>query len=197
MKITEIINEDDSWKIKDPKTVLTARFLELGIDAAERPLLEWILEGQFRIPANKMDRYEQTFWLINSILPDDIIESYSKLPMMYRGFKPKSREDLDKIYNGGLPIYSKIASWAPYNVALNYYYPDVNGVLLHYQPKGPEVIFSLTKDTCDFLHLQEELIVNYMETILSLPILKITPDLVAAPYRHPTSWARNRMAQPN
>lgn len=157
------------------------RFEELGLgrDVAEL-FIDWIYHGQFNLSIPELDKYEAAFRLINSVLPREIIRSYSRLPVMYRGmvFPP---DKIKKIYAGGLPIQSRVMAWTPHKQDATELYasnPGKTGVILKYKPKGGDVILSLTRDTCQFLGVGGILVANPDETILSLPLLKITPEIV-------------------
>ena len=171
MRFREIITEQKSDWVE--------RFTELGIRAAEDYFYNWMHRGQFNLSNNQMDKYEAAFYLIRSVLPDSVIQSYSRLPVMYRGMR-FSKNTLQKLHHGGIPIKSRIMAWTPYKKnALGYAFHG-HGLILKHQPQQQEVVLSMNKETINFLHLPPKYwIANPGETILSLPILNITPEMVA------------------
>ena len=98
---------------------------------------------------------------------------------MYRGFR-LSPEQIARIEKGGLPIRSRTMAWTPwYNDAEGYIRSGrEDGVVIKHNPKASEVVLSMTPDTLEFLQISPRILANPGETILSLPILKITPDMV-------------------
>ena len=164
---------------------IAKRFEDLGINEAFPYFEDWIYHGAFDLPHAKLHRYEQAFHLINSVLPPEVIDSYSNLPMMYRVLKFKENQ-VKKVFNGGLPIQNRIMAWAPLNTAEQYkpYGYGVPFVMLKHQPNENEVVISLNRPTLDFLGVGvgSRIVVNKGETILSWPILTITPDIVADCY---------------
>jgi hypothetical protein len=158
------------------------RFEELGINEAFPYFESWIYHGAFNLPQNKLIMYEQAFHLINSVLPPEVIETYHSLPTLYRAMIFSSKQVLD-IFNGGLPIQNRIMAWAPREVA-NRYIPfgyRRSWVMLRHTPKESEVIISLNRPTLEFLHVPTDryrMVVNPGETILSLPLITITPEVV-------------------
>jgi hypothetical protein len=173
MRINEVISEA-AGRIPD----WVDRFIELGIRDAADYFYNWIHHGEFKLTNDQMDRYEAAFYLTRSVLPDEVIRSYGRLPVMYRGmlFPPNK---LNKLYNGGITIKSKIMSWTPNKKDALQYAFHGRGVILKHQPREQEVVLSMNKETMNFLHIPHKFFVaNPGETILSLPILKITPDMV-------------------
>ena len=70
-------------------------------------------------------------------------------------------------------------AWTPYKKNASSYAFHGSGLILKHQPQQQEVVLSLNKETINFLHLpQKYWIANPGETILSLPILNITPEMV-------------------
>lgn len=178
MRINDILGESVSGTAM---ARVSDRFEELGIgrDVADL-FINWIYHGAFKLSISELDKYEAAFRLINSVLPPEIIRSYSRLPVMYRGmtFSPA---EIKRIKAGGLPIQSRIMAWTPHKQDATELYasnPGKTGVILKYKPGGGDVILSLTRDTCDFLGVGGILVANPDETILSLPLLKITPEIV-------------------
>ena len=156
------------------------RFIELGIRDAADYFYNWMHHGEFKLRNDRMDRYEAAFYLIRSVLSDEVINSYNRLPVMYRGMEFTAAQ-LDKLYNGGISIKSKIMSWTPdKRTAKGYVFQGHSrGVILRHQPREQEVVLSMNKETMSFLHIPRKFVIaNPGETILSLPILKITPDMV-------------------
>jgi hypothetical protein len=170
MRFREIVTEQRSDWVE--------RFAELGIQDAEDYFYNWMHRGQFKLSNDQMDRYEAAFYLIRSVLPDSVIQSYGRLPVMYRGMRfPK--QTLQKLNHGGIPIKSKIMAWTQYKKNASSYAFHGSGLILKHQPQQQEVVLSLNKETINFLHLpQKYWIANPGETILSLPILNITPEMV-------------------
>ena len=164
---------------------IAQRFVELGINEAFPYFEDWIYHGAFDLPQAKLRMYEQAFHLINSVLPPEVLASYKELPTMYRVLKFKENQ-IKKIFTGGLPIHNRIMAWAPRNTAIRYkpYGLYAPYVMLKHQPKVNEVIISLNRPTLDFLGVGvgSWMVVNKEETILSLPILEITPDIISDCY---------------
>lgn len=159
------------------KAALEDRFRELGIEVAYDYFMDWFYLGQFSLPYRSLDRFEQAFYLINSVLPPTVLKSYANLPVLYRGFE-FSAAKIKQIYNGGLPIKSRIMAWAPLKVAKGYTTFVDDWVILQHKPKQNEVILAMTPETMKFLHIQPVLVANHREAILSIPMLSITPEMV-------------------
>lgn len=180
MRIKELT---ESYYLATEKGKLEDRFNKLGIKVAYDYFVDWIYYGQFNLPYSKLDRFEQAFYLINSVLPPEVLRSYAQLPVMYRGMK-FSKEKVKQIYSGGLPIKSRIMAWSPnFSQVLGYYADNTfsgknDWVVLKHKPVADEVIISLNAETMKFLKLSPKLVANSGETILSIPILKITPEMV-------------------
>ena len=164
---------------QDKRLRLETRFEELGIEAATQYFIDWIYMGAFNLPYSKLDRFEASFYLINSVLPPEIIQSYGKLPILYRGMS-FSPQKIKQIQLGGLPIKSRIMAWTPYKEqAIEYVLgTSESGVVLKHKPKAKEVLLSLTPETLKFLGVSNLFVSNKGETILSLPILTVTPEIV-------------------
>ena len=75
-------------------------------------------------------------------------------------------------------------AWSPnFSQVLGYYADNTfsgknDWVVLKHKPVADEVIISLNAETMKFLKLSPKLVANSGETILSIPILKITPEMV-------------------
>jgi hypothetical protein len=180
MRVSELLNEG---VFSNSETKLFDRFTELGIKPAAQYFLDWMYHGRFNLSYSKLDRFEAAFYAINSVLPPKIIKSYGRLPTMYRalGF---TKQQLQKIDKGGIPIQSRIMAWTPdFDTAADYLdytnTPGHTGVVIKHQPKQDEVILSMTPETEKFLGVTKFIVANTGETILSLPMLKITPEMVA------------------
>lgn len=179
MRIKEILSEG---VYANASSRLTDRFRELGIEPAAKYFLDWIYHGSFNLSYSKLDKFEAAFYAINSVLPDSVIQSYGNLPMLYRGMAfPKDK--LAQIRQGGMPIKSRIMAWTPYaDHALSYVQSFMNdlgtGVVIKHKPNAQEVVLSMTPETEKFLGVSPLLVANIDETILSLPMLKITPEMV-------------------
>lgn len=178
MRVSELLNES-TFSYAESK--LIGRFKVLGIEAATDYFLDWIYHGKFNLPHSKLAKFEAAFYLIRSVLPPNVLRSYDNLPTQYRGMVFSSKK-LNQISNGGLPIQSRIMAWSPdVNSALLYlgYTPHTKtGVLLKYKPKEQDVVLSMNSETEKFLDISPFLVANPGETILSLPLLKITPEIV-------------------
>lgn len=172
------------------KGEVESRFNELGIEAAYEYFIGWIYNGAFNLPFSKLDRYEQAFYLINSVLPPNVLQSYRKLPTMYRGFKFNQRK-LNQIQKDGLPIQSRIMAWSPeYNHVVRFYTGNNDWVIIKHEPKLDEVLLSLNSPTMNFLHISPDLVANPGETIMSIPMLMITKDMVVVSSRHKPSYPK-------
>ena len=101
--------------------------------------------------------------------------------MLYRGMTIDSINKSKLLRRGGIPIQSRVMAWTPnYGWARDMYVNDYrNFVILKHKPNVDDVIVSLTESTLRFLQVDRAMVCNKGETILSLPILKITPDMVA------------------
>lgn len=175
MRIKELVSES-TFAIAESK--LIDRFKELDIEDSAQYFIDWIYHGRFKLAYSQLDKFEAAFYLIRSVLPDEIIESYDKLPTMYRGMS-FSPSEIRKIYREGLPIKSRVMSWTPHlGVAIDYARYEGTGVVLEHNPRAEEVIISLTPKTEKFLGVNKFIVSNPDETILSLPLLTITPEIV-------------------
>lgn len=177
MRIKEVLNEG---VFANSESKLIDRFTELGIEPAAKYFLNWIYRGAFKLPYSKLDKYEAAFYLINSVLSPEVRASYGRLPMMYRGMAFPA-DKLQQINQGGLPIQSRIMAWTPYAEHAENYVKSSNlgtGVVLNHKPREEEVLLSMTEATEKFLHCSPLLVANVDETILSLPVLKIMPEMV-------------------
>jgi hypothetical protein len=160
------------------------RFTELGIHEAFPYFESWVFHGAFNLHQKELYHYEQAFWLINSILPDEVINSYGNLPEMYRAlsFEKHIEPRLShQLYRGGIPLKSRIMAWSPNlkHVQLVYSTEGFRPyVIMKHQPRASEVMVALNGDTMEFLHVDPRMVVNRSEAIMSLPILKCTPDMV-------------------
>lgn len=182
MIIKEVVLHDSYYDFEE-------RLKELGLARAFPYLYQWIYSGRFNLPYSKLDRYEAAFYAIRNVLPQEVIDSYANLGPHYRGFV-MSNTDAKKIDTGGLPINSRIAAWSPDKAEAKLYATTFAfegrpaGVILKHNPQQHEVVLSMNKPTREFLHLSSNLVANYNESILSLPLLKITPqDIVGRYYR--------------
>lgn len=177
MRIKEILSEG-TYDVGERR--LKTRFAELGILPAAKYFLDWIYHGAFNVPYSKLDKFEAAFYSINSVLSPEVRASYSRLPMMYRGMAfPEDK--LQQINQGGLPIQSRIMAWTPYAEHAENYVKSSNlgtGVVIKHKPREEEVILSMTEATEKFLHCSPLLVANVDETILSVPLLKIMPEMV-------------------
>lgn len=175
-----------SWKDPDAYERLKSRLEELKIPAVYNYILDWLCFGEFNLPYSKLDRYEAAFYAIRSVLPRAVLATYGQLGTYYRGFS-LSLENAKRIDAGGLPIKSRIGSWAPSKQMARHYAKygtdkKPAGVVLKHNPQQSEVILCMNKATREFLHLSSNFVANYEEAILSLPLLAITPDMVAERY---------------
>jgi hypothetical protein len=178
MKLHEIYSHAPGMEYYRPTIrPIAARFSELGINEAFPFFETWLHHGAFELPQEKLMMFEQAFHLINSILPDEILDSYNHLPMMYRGMVVNHLA-ISKFKRGGIPIQSRVMAWTPSLAWVRRFYIARwdSWVILGHQPKASEVIISMNQETMEFLNVENT--VNPGETILSLPILKITPDMV-------------------
>lgn len=177
MRIKELLSEG---VFANSESKLIDRFTELGIKPAAQYFLDWIYHGAFNLTYSKLDKFEAAFYLINSVLPPEVLRSYGKLPTMYRGMAfPASK--LQQINKGGLPIQSRIMAWTPHAFHAINYVKSSNlgtGVVIKHKPREEEVLLSMTPETEKFLGVSPLIVANIDETILSLPILKITPEIV-------------------
>lgn len=179
--------EQFSWNDPDPYERLKYRLKELKIPAVYNYLLDWMIVGQFNLPYSKLDRYEAAFYAVRSVLPQAVLATYGQLGTYYRGFS-LSLQDAKRIDTGGLQIKSRIGSWTPNYRSARQYAAQSNtdtklaGVVLKHNPKQSEVLLCMNKPTREFLHLSSNLVANYNEAILSLPLLTITPDIVHERY---------------
>lgn len=177
MRVEEVLNEG---VFSNAESRLIDRFRELGIEPAVKYFLNWIYHGAFNLPYSKLDKYEAAFYLINSVLSPQVRDSYRRLPMMYRGMA-FSENKVQQISSVGLSIQSRIMAWTPYaEHAANYVKSSDlgTGVVIKHKPREEEVLLSMTPETEKFLGVSPLLVANVDETILSLPILKITPEIV-------------------
>lgn len=159
-------------------SITLKRFIKLGLDRQVFDLLfDWMIDGRFKLSPTKIDPYEQAFYAIRSVLPKNVLETYKHLGTLYRGFvlSPEQLFELHK--TGEVKIYSKIMSWASLYIAKQYKMND-DDIILKYKPELRDVIFCANQKTLDFLHIDPMVIVNPNEAILSLPILKITKDMI-------------------
>jgi hypothetical protein len=174
MIINEVVNEK---RYDHP----AERFDELGIGFAYLYVQNWFFRGhgKFSLGARDLDRYETAFYAIRNRLPRSVIQSYNSLPTMYRGMIfPLSQ--IAKIDQGGLPIRNRVMSWTPRAGDARRYITNgrTTGVVIKHQPQASEVILSMNQPTLDFLKIPEHVISNPGDTVLSLPLLTITPDMV-------------------
>lgn len=177
MRIKEVLSEG---VFANNESKLIDRFTELGILPAAKYFINWIYHGAFNLPYSQLDKYEAAFYLINSVLSPKVRSSYAQLPVMYRGMA-FSESKLQQISSGGLSIKSRIMAWTPYaEHAANYVRSSDlgTGVVIKHKPREEEVLLSMTEETEKFLGVSPLLVANVDETILSLPILKITPEIV-------------------
>lgn len=157
-------------------TVVIERFKELGIEEAFEPFYRWIYQGTFKPNDEVLDRAEQSFYAIRSVLPERVLSSYGRLGTLYRGME-FDRDELRQIDTpDGMEIKNRIMAWAPKHVAERYTGRDF--VLLHYDPKKSDVVLCMNGPTMKFLNLGEDIVINVGETILSLPIDRITRRMV-------------------
>lgn len=177
MRIKELLSEG---VFGNSESKLVDRFKELGIESAAQYFIDWMYHGAFKLSMDRLHRFEAAFYAINSVLSPSVKQTYGKLPTLYRAMAfPKSK--LAQINRGGLPIQSRIMAWTPdLERAEDYlnYSPPYIGVVLKHQPKQQEVVLSMNPATEKFLHVGPFLVANPGETILSLPMLKITPEMV-------------------
>jgi hypothetical protein len=180
MRINEIENPRPYiTKHIEPLDNAKKRMRELSIVEAYPHLMKWIYTGLFSANPQTMDAYANVFYAIRSVLPDQVIATYSNLPTVYRGLMLKNESQLDKISNGGLDIKSQISAWTPRKqLAIDYARSDDAGVVLKHNPVESEVVLALNGPTIKYLGINSMLVANPNETILSLPILKITPEMV-------------------
>lgn len=183
MRINEIANPKPyQFKDIEPLKQSKNRLKELGIVEAYPYLMKWIYTGLFNALPDTMDTFANVFYAIRNILPDEVIQSYNSLPTVYRGLVLKNPAELDQIQNGGLNIKSQIGAWTPKKqMAMDYARanPRFNpGVVLKHQPMAKEVVLALNSPTLKYLNIDPSLVANPNEVILSLPILKITPEMV-------------------
>lgn len=178
MRINELLSES-VFRNAESKVLDRFEKLGLGTEVADY-FLNWVYHGQFNLPYSKLDKFEAAFYAIRSVLPDSVIQSYNKLPVVYRGmsFSPTK---LQQINSGGLPIKSRIMAWTPYLKAATEYIKNAEittGVVLKHKPVASDVVLAMNPETEDFLHLNKFIVANPGEAILSLPILNITPEIV-------------------
>lgn len=184
MRINEIENPRPYiFKHVEPLANAKNALRELGIGEAYPYLMKWIYTGLFKASPETMDKFANVFYAIRGVLPDEVIQSYNNLPTLYRGISLKDTAQLNKINNGGLDIKSQISAWTPHKQqAIDYARPAVfqknPGVLLKHQPTANEVVLALNKPTLKYLNIDPSLVANPNEVILSLPLLKITPEIV-------------------
>lgn len=163
------------------------RLKELGLARTFPYLYHWIYTGRFNLPYSKLDRYEAAFYAIRNVLPQEVLDSYANLEPHYRGFV-MTNTDAKKIDTGGLAIKSRIAAWSPFKDLAKKYATTFAletkpaGVVLKHKPQQHEVILSMNKPTREFLNISSNLVVNYNEAILSLPLLRITPQDIVGRY---------------
>lgn len=184
MRINEIANPRAYiTKHIEPLEQVKARLKELGIGEAYPYLMKWIYTGLFRASPETMENFSHVFYALRNILPNEVIVSYNQLPTLYRGMSLKNTAQLDKITNGGLDIKSQIGAWTPKKkAAIDYARTDVfykhPGIVLKHQPVAKEVVLALNGATLKYLKIDPSLVANPNEVILSLPLLKITPEIV-------------------
>lgn len=184
MRINELANPRPYiLKHVEPLEDTKKRMQELGLAETYPYLMRWIYTGLFKAAAETMDKFANMFYAIRSALPDEIIATYSKLPVLYRGRSLRNQQQLEKIYNSGLDIRSQISAWTPHKQhAIDYARTDVfykrPGILLSHTPVESEVVLALNKPTLHYLNIDQGLVANKDEVILSLPVLKITPEMV-------------------
>lgn len=171
------------------KKKLKARFTELGIEDAVPYFVGWMYWGQFKLSYDELDKYEAAFYLIRSVLPNKVLNSYSNLGPLYRGMT-FSYSQLRNINSEGLPISSRIMSWTP-DFWQAEQYLDFYGVILRHTPIKREVLISLNKETMDFLKIDSVLIVNKGETILTLPVLDVRDMIYAKVVQGRLSYVQN------
>lgn len=184
MRIDELENPRPYiFKHVEPLANAKNTLRELSIGEAYPYLMKWIYTGLFKASPETMDKFANVFYAVRGVLPDNIIASYNQLPTLYRGLPLKNSQQLDKISNGGLDIKSQISAWTPYKkTAIDYARPAVfyknPGVLLKHNSVESEVVLALNKPTLNYLGIDSNLVANPNEVILSLPMLKITPEIV-------------------
>lgn len=196
MRIVEVENPRP-YIIKhiEPLANAKKRMQELGIGEAYPHLMRWIYTGLFRANPETMDKFANVFYAIRGVLPPEVIATYKTLPTLYRGMVLKNDTQIDKIKNGGLEIKSQIAAWTPdkqraASYAHQDYYKDgklvnIPGILLKHNPTEKNVVLALNESTLKYLGIGSDLPANPNEVILSLPILKITPDMVEKVFDKP------------
>lgn len=164
---------------EEPLAHTKKRMQQLGLLEAYPYLMKWIYTGLFSASPQTMDVYANVFYAIRNVLPENVIATYTSLPTVYRGHVLKNEEQLNKISNGGLGIKSQISAWTPNKrLAIDYARTHDCGVVLKHDPVESEVVLVLNKPTLKYLNIDPKLVANPNETILSLPILKITPEMV-------------------
>ena len=180
MRINELENPKPFiLKHEEPLSYTKNRMRQLGLSVAYPYLMKWIYTGLFKASPQTMDVYANAFYAIRNVLPDNIIATYATLPTVYRGHILKNEEQLNKISNGGLSIKSQISAWTPNKrLAIDYARTHDWGVVLKHDPVESEVVLALNKPTLKYLGIDSSLVANPNEIILSLPILKITPEMV-------------------
>lgn len=184
MRIDEIANPRPYiLKHIEPMANAKKRMQELGIGEAYPHLMKWIYTGLFKADPETMDTFANVFYAIRGVLPDEVIQSYNQLPIVYRGLSLRNDAQLNKISNGGLDIKSQIGAWTPKKqAAIDYARTDVfykhPGVVIKHQPTSKDVVLALNKPTLKYLNIDPSLVANPNEVILSLPLLKITPEIV-------------------
>lgn len=157
-----------------------ARFAQLGIESLFDDFEQWFVGGVFEPDPDADVRRDDVFWAIRSVLPKRVIDSYGRLPTVYRGFKLPEGVSHQDAKKHGFPISSRLMSWSNYALAKSYAAYYGGSVILAHRPQKSEVVLHLNQETIDFLHMPMEMVANQGEAVLSLNMLHIPPKMIVA-----------------